>query len=104
MSLYARATDPTFNRPMANTFDRTEDVHGSLRWRDMDEVSNLGGGDVGDGVAVLVAPNAIPDLIKTADGAFLTVKGAAGRDSLGMTLKVAVQRWSGDPPVISDEI
>ena len=100
LSLYVRATDVTFNRPTANTFDWTETVYGSLRWRDLDEVSNLGGGDVGDGVAVLVAPNAIPDLIKTTDGTLLLVSGAAGRDSLGMTVKVAVQRWSGAPPVI----
>lgn len=102
MHLYTRATDTRFNRPMPDTFDFTESVRGVLRWRDLDEVSNLGGGDVGDGVAVLVAPvGAIPDLIQTADGAFLLVKGAAGRDGLGMTTKVAVARWTeATPPTV----
>lgn len=101
MTLYVRATDATFNRPMANTFDYTETCQGSVRWRDVDEVSNLGGGDVGDGVAVLVAPvGALPDLIRAADGAFLLVKGAAGRDAMGMATKVAVMRWTGAPPTV----
>lgn len=99
--LYVRATDPTFNRPTPDTFDFTKSVRGVLRWRDLDEVSNLGGGDVGDGVVTLLAPaGAVPDLIQTAVGAFLLVKGAAGRDGLGMTRKVAVMRWTGTSPTV----
>ena len=101
MHLYTRAADPVHNRPAPNLFDYAETVRGSVRWRDLDEVSNLGGGDVGDGVAVLVAPvGATPDLIQTADGAFLLVKGAAGRDAMGLAVKVAVMRWTGTPPTV----
>ncbi|MGQ0565542.1 MAG: hypothetical protein ACT4OK_10785 [Gemmobacter sp.] len=102
MTLYVRATDPTFNRPTPDTFDYTETVRGSVRWRSLDEVSNLGGGDVGDGVVTLVAPSApgAPDLIGLPDGSFLVVKGAAGRDGLGMVTKVAVMRWTGTPPTV----
>lgn len=101
LHLYTRATDPVHNRPTPNLFDYIETCQGSVRWRDVDEVSNLGGGDVGDGVAVLVAPvGALPDLIQTADGAFLVVKGAAGRDSLGMRVNVAVCRWTGAAPTV----
>lgn len=101
LHLYTRATDPVHNRPTPNVFDYTETCQGSVRWRDVDEVSNLGGGDVGDGVAVLVAPvGALPDLIQTADGAFLVVKGAAGRDAMGMATKVAVMRWTGAAPTV----
>lgn len=102
LTLYTRATDPKHGRPMATTFTETEVCHGSVRWRDVDEVSQLGGGDVGDGVVSLVAPSApgAPDLIRTASGEFLLVKGGAGRDSLGLSVKVAVARWTGDAPVI----
>ena len=102
LHLYTRATDPVHNRPTPNTFDYTETVRGSVRWRDLDEVSNLGGGDVGDGVAVLVAPTApgAPDLIQLPDGSYLLVKGAAGRDSLGMRVNVAICRWTGAPPTV----
>ena len=101
LTLYVRATDPVHNRPTPNLFDFMEEVRGSVRWRDLDEVSNLGGGDVGDGVVTLVAPaGAVPDLIQTADGAYLLVKGAAGRDGLGMATKVAVMRWTGPPPTV----
>lgn len=103
LTLYTRALDPKHNRPMANTFTQTEVCHGSVRWRDVDEQSQLGGGDVGDGVASLVAPSApgAPDLIRTASGDFLLVKGGAGRDSLRLSVKVAICRWSGDPPTIT---
>lgn len=101
LQLYTRATDPVHNRPTPNLFDWTETCQGSVRWRDVDEVSNLGGGDVGDGVAVLVAPvGALPDLIRTAAGEYLIVKGAAGRDAIGMATKVAVMRWTGAPPTV----
>lgn len=101
MHLYTRAADPVHNRPTPNLFDYAETVQGSVRWRDLDEVSNLGGGDVGDGVVTLVAPvGPTPDLIQTADGAFLLVKGAAGRDALGMAVKVAVMRWTGAAPTV----
>lgn len=101
LTLFTRALDPKHGRPMANTFTQTETCHGSVRWRDVDEVSQLGGGDVGDGVASLVAPaGPVPDLVRTAAGEFLLVKGGAGRDSLGLSVKVACCRWTGDPPVI----
>lgn len=101
LQLFTRANDPVHNRPTPNVFDWTETVQGSVRWRDVDEVSNLGGGDVGDGVAVLVAPvGALPVLIQTADGAFLVVKGTAGRDSLGMHVNVVVCCWTGAPPTV----
>jgi hypothetical protein len=101
LALFTRAADPVHNRPTPNVFDYTETVRGSLRWRDVDEVSNLGGGDVGDGVALLVAPaGATPDLIRLPDGSYLVVKGAAGRDGLGMATKVAVCRWTGAAPTV----
>ena len=43
---------------------------------------------------------ATPDLIRLPDGSYLVVKGAAGRDGLGMTTKVAVMRWTGTPPTV----
>lgn len=98
LRLYVRSTDPVHNRPAPNTFTPTERVRGSLRWRDVDQISQLAaaGREVGDGVAVLVAPvGPVPDLIQTAAGDFLLVAGAAGRDSLGLSVKLAVSRWSG---------
>jgi hypothetical protein len=45
-------------------------------------------------------PPHLPDLIQTADRAFLVVKGAAGRDAMGMATKVAVMRWTGTAPTV----
>jgi len=94
LKLYVRAADETFGRPMPGTFDYTETLPGSLRWRDVDEVSKIAGGEVGDGLASLVGlTGALPDLLQTAAGDWLVVKGAAGKDALGVATKVSVRRW-----------
>ena len=53
-------------------------------------------------MALLVAPAApgAVDLIRNEAGEFFVVKGAAGRDSLGMRVNVAICRWAGTPPTV----
>ena len=102
MTLYVQATDETTGRPVGRTYTLSEDVWGTLRWLDYDAIARTFGGDVGDGIAALIAPGGpVPDLIQTAAGEWLAVAGAEGRDALGAHLRVRVRRWSGDDPVIS---
>ena len=101
MHLYVLVKDADFGRPVARTYDWQEMVRGTVRWPDFDERQRTYGGEVGDGVATLVAPSGpVPDLIQTADGEWLAVSSADGQDAFGANLKVRVRRWKGDAPTI----
>lgn len=100
MDLYRQATSAETGRPMGRTYDFAESTRGAVRWPDFDQIARTYGGEVGDGIATLIAPGAVPDLIETADGEWLAVSGAEGQDTFGANMKVRVRRWTGDPPTI----
>lgn len=103
LTLYMQVKDGVSGRPVARTYAFTEEVYGTLRWLDYDQIARVYGGEVGDGIAGLIAPaSGVPDLVQTAEGEWLAVAGAEGMDALGVTLKVRVRKWSGTPPVIQN--
>lgn len=97
MQLFVRVEEERFGRPLPHTFDWSETTRGTIRWRDVDEFSRTRGGEVGDGVVMLVAPSGpVPDLILTDTGEWLVVKSGAGQDSLKVATKFIVRRWKED--------
>lgn len=101
-TVYTQATDATHNRPVAARFVAVPgEVYGRLKWLDLDTLSRTLGGEVGDGVATLLAdwPDS-PDALQDDAGNWFTVTGALGMDTLGVGTKLAVRRWAGDAPVV----
>ncbi len=89
------------DRPKARSYDWSQLVNGTLRWPDYDDREGFYGGQVGDGIVTLVgARDPVPDLLQAADGTWLSVNTAEGRDAMETGLRVRVRRWSGDPPSI----
>ncbi|MEO0939874.1 MAG: hypothetical protein AAFY38_17115 [Pseudomonadota bacterium] len=99
--IYTQALDPVRNRPIGGRFTLLGSAYGRLRWTDTDELQRALGGEVGDGVATLLADYpATPAAIRDPAGQWYSVTSGLGQYTLGVGTRLAVRRWAGDAPQI----
>lgn len=104
---FAQVLEPagrSAGRPKVGHFRWMFTAPGALRWRDV-EASEKGEqitSMAGTGVATLFTPydGPLPVLLHSDKDGWLFVANGLERDGLGAGLRLAVQRWSGDLPVI----
>jgi len=100
-AVYAQALDPVRQRPVGGQFSLLGSAYGRLRWTDTDELQRALGGEVGDGVATLLADySSTPAALRDPAGVWYSVTSGLGMDSLQVGTRLAVRRWRGDAPVI----
>ena len=104
-TVYTQAVDDTHGRPVAGRFVAVEgQVHGRVKFLDVDQLNRTLGGEVGEGEATLLTAWAFtPAALQDDTGQWYSVTGALGQDSLGVGTKLAVKRWAGDTPVVESD-